>query len=134
MDADEFYKEVSFLLGFSKKECCKRVYRFQTDMTVLLEELEYEKNYSLDEIILDVDDLQIIYNMIYSVYNLISEDTLLEKILLYYYIMNIVHVQIYTGTYEDYLGINNVLDTLIPHIHILAPIVMGRKQNHLLHS
>ena len=109
------YSVIALLLDLPEIECYKRIVRVESQITKLLLEYSYELEYDISEVILNSNDLSEIINMIVTLKDdlVIKEDTFLEKILLYYYIMHIVHRGIGISVYEEFLEISGFLKTFL---------------------
>ena len=118
-------------------EIYERIKRIEKHMKLFL--IETESQQIKQNIYLDPRDIRTITAIAKNCcnnINLINQDCLLEIILLYYYIMDILHEDHSTQSIENFFGIRNFTSILINNIQLFSkPYVvsnMKRKINQIL--
>lgn len=111
------FRILSKLLDIDELETFYRIKRFQNELYLLLKETESEQDQ--DELRFSQRDIVIITEITkYSCNNteLADHQLLLEIVLLYYSIMEVISDKHSTGTLENYFGITSFTDILLKNI------------------
>jgi len=119
--------KLSVYLDIDELDIFCRIKKFQHDLFKFLKETESNQNTS--DVIFNDKDIKIVTEIAKNCFVnnvLVDNDSLLEIILLYYSIMEIIHEQHTTSTLENFFCIDNFTEILVTNIDYFSKPYMNK--------